>query len=133
VFAHSDLSSWLKDLQQGSTTFNVACSVKSNNDSVHFLLRRAKDYFRTDHLWPHTYQYNVGLISRLNWLTLSSHDHVFLKSAYPLFAIGVSVAIDRLFTCQLRTINLSMQLQVDCTTDISSAFAGVTSPAWFTR
>ena len=36
------------------------------------------------------------------------------------------VAIDHLFTYQLRTIDLSMQLQVDCTTDISSAFAGVT-------
>ena len=127
MFAHSDLSLWLKDLQQGSATFNVACFVESNNDSVHFLLRRAKDFFRTDHLWPHAYQYNVGCNSRLNWLTLNSHDRVFLKSSYPLFAIGVPVALDHLFTCQLRTIDLSMQLQVDCTTDISSAFAGVTS------
>ena len=50
VFAHLDLSLWLKDLQQGSATFNVACSLKSNNDSVPFLLRRANDFFRTDHL-----------------------------------------------------------------------------------
>jgi hypothetical protein len=40
----------------------------------------------------------------------------------PRFAIGVLVEIDHLFTCQLRTIHLSMQLQVDCTTGISSAF-----------
>jgi hypothetical protein len=49
-------------------------------------------------------------------ITYSSSPHT------SLFAIGVPVEIDHLFTCQLRIIDSSMQLQVDCTTDISSAF-----------
>ena len=78
MFAHSDISFWLKKVELGSATFNMVCSARSNNDSA-FLLRRAKDYFRVF--------FFAAYVSKDHWLKItietdkstSVNDHVLDK------------------------------------------------------
>ena len=118
-----------KNLQHGSAILDVARPADNNLEGVYFILRRAKDHFRTGHVLPHINR-TTGEVN--NAKPMSYNDYVlFMRSA--LVTAGVPAETANLFAGQSpRAGGASEAAASGLHHEDIQHLAGVTSPEWLT-